>query len=866
VVDATPINLKERIAALQQLSNTSNPPPSLTLSSNNDVSPALQPPTANANIKLREKIARFEKKGGVPVPRSSFGLGAPPPQDGHTKRHGELYGNRIPHPVRVASGPQGAVTPSGHSHPPSATMKFRGNNRRSFSLSTVNTLMASEFAGGADTPSTSPAGEPVHQISRLSPQPSAELKDKQDKSSVTNSLPAIVISQGEGDSITEATGLPLEEAQLSSGVDTEVPNAAESVIAPSASSPDIDSSPILPFASDVSVSPPLPSSPSSALSSPPDLDAAPAGSPTLSPALSPSLAPTRLDSPLAHSISQQTSNNKTDLVSSDDESNISTAPVIGIALTSSSSSSSSSSQFLPVESISLEDTAQDNYRKENIGVETKADIKGNNTQPPALDLDSGITQPHALSKVAAKDVQPESETPSPTTPHATQVPLPETFYSTSIQSPTSPEIHSQSGSSTRPASTIKSMSSPNHVQLMQKAAEGEQGSDTVLHQESSLHQNLSSYRAVVHNKRRDDLPNSRSLTPQTPQVRRASSGPLGNGFSYPNVSGATSTAMPVLPVIYTSPGLGDLSDLLQSTVLLEQTLETGVISTDPSIPAIVTDDDGDVSREIVTTRPDGVEVRRLSRGEAEENKRTLAKLQAKREEQAKSKLRSSFRNTLARAVGGESGEPASNAVVAASLDIGEPTTTTSQLEQQPQYYSKRFKSPSVPHLLDTTPDDGLTRSKTPDNQIGRANKPASLASSKSTKSRFPNFRRLTSSSKSSDGHGGRLARNSISTSSEISSEESSPAAVTPPDVATEFGETVKARKGMGNSEMSWQGSPQKKGKDTMLRAATFAGKIWSRTRTRSGASTLSTQSSLGKCNSSIILPVWIVDFSGNRTN
>ena len=43
---------------------------------------------------MKDKIAKFERKGGVPVPRGSFGLGAPPATEG-PKRQGELYGNRI---------------------------------------------------------------------------------------------------------------------------------------------------------------------------------------------------------------------------------------------------------------------------------------------------------------------------------------------------------------------------------------------------------------------------------------------------------------------------------------------------------------------------------------------------------------------------------------------------------------------------------------------------------------------------------------------------------------------------------------------------------------------------------------------------
>jgi len=93
---AAPVNLKERIAALQQrnVSPSSTPRPA---------SPSSAPAPNSAG--LRDKIAKFEKKGGVPVPRGSFGLGAPPPgENAQQKRRGELYGNRIPSAARVASG------------------------------------------------------------------------------------------------------------------------------------------------------------------------------------------------------------------------------------------------------------------------------------------------------------------------------------------------------------------------------------------------------------------------------------------------------------------------------------------------------------------------------------------------------------------------------------------------------------------------------------------------------------------------------------------------------------------------------------------------------------------------------------------
>lgn len=85
-------NLKDRIAALQRLNNGA---------SNNNLAP---PPAAASSAQvnptrgsLRAKIAKFEQRGGTPIPRGSFGMGAPPPtEDGIAKKKGELLGNRVP--------------------------------------------------------------------------------------------------------------------------------------------------------------------------------------------------------------------------------------------------------------------------------------------------------------------------------------------------------------------------------------------------------------------------------------------------------------------------------------------------------------------------------------------------------------------------------------------------------------------------------------------------------------------------------------------------------------------------------------------------------------------------------------------------
>ncbi|KAG2150706.1 uncharacterized protein EDB93DRAFT_1141604 [Suillus bovinus] len=83
-----PVNLKERIAALQQR----NVSPSQQQTSQ-FISKNL--PSSGTGC-LRDKIAKFEEKGGIPVPRGSFGMGAPQlAENAPAKKRGELYGNRV---------------------------------------------------------------------------------------------------------------------------------------------------------------------------------------------------------------------------------------------------------------------------------------------------------------------------------------------------------------------------------------------------------------------------------------------------------------------------------------------------------------------------------------------------------------------------------------------------------------------------------------------------------------------------------------------------------------------------------------------------------------------------------------------------
>ncbi|KAI0647466.1 hypothetical protein C8Q79DRAFT_629687 [Trametes meyenii] len=89
-----PVDLKARIAAFQeqQKANAAKQNASST-------STALPKPSTSAgNTNLRDRIASFEKQGAVPAPKGRFGFAPIPQQDeaAPPKRHGELYGNRIP--------------------------------------------------------------------------------------------------------------------------------------------------------------------------------------------------------------------------------------------------------------------------------------------------------------------------------------------------------------------------------------------------------------------------------------------------------------------------------------------------------------------------------------------------------------------------------------------------------------------------------------------------------------------------------------------------------------------------------------------------------------------------------------------------
>ena len=140
-----------------------------------------------SNGALRDRIARFEKKGAVPVPRGRFGLGAPPVVEGPRKR-GELYGNRIPVPSRTISG---------GNFPPSRPTSY--DQRRSFSAS----IALTDFDDRLDfSPTSSPtltlppdSADSVASMPDISPSSGDFSKPKQNSTRATSFAQALEVAR-----------------------------------------------------------------------------------------------------------------------------------------------------------------------------------------------------------------------------------------------------------------------------------------------------------------------------------------------------------------------------------------------------------------------------------------------------------------------------------------------------------------------------------------------------------------------------------------------------------------------------------------------------------------------------------------------
>ena len=220
------VNLKERIAALQQRSISVDARPSSPT--------AITPSPTSAG--LRDKIAKFEKRGRVPAPRGSFGLGAPPvAENGPQKRWGELYGNRIPPGVRASYGslsrsgspldspryfsapildgedsevPESpAYLPSSFPSPPSSPLLSESPTAAIDVTQPSSAVLCNEAGGGHEIAVLSPMlASPVSQTSQY------EVDDNQSETQIPAATPSIVISSDDVLHSTKVAPIPSEEA------------------------------------------------------------------------------------------------------------------------------------------------------------------------------------------------------------------------------------------------------------------------------------------------------------------------------------------------------------------------------------------------------------------------------------------------------------------------------------------------------------------------------------------------------------------------------------------------------------------------------------------------------------------------------
>lgn len=140
--ETPPVNLKERIAALQQRSVSPN-----THQSAQAAPRGLPSPGSGG---LRDKIAKFEEKGGVPVPRGSFAMGAPQlAENAPSKKRGELYGNRLTGLGRPSGAPVGSRSGS----PLPSTDDSPGPRKRCISAGTaLSSAPSSNFSTNEPVP------------------------------------------------------------------------------------------------------------------------------------------------------------------------------------------------------------------------------------------------------------------------------------------------------------------------------------------------------------------------------------------------------------------------------------------------------------------------------------------------------------------------------------------------------------------------------------------------------------------------------------------------------------------------------------------------------------------------------------------
>ena len=912
-------NLKERIAALEQrnaesVQRATSPTPSIT--SNRDST--LSGPSNGA---LRDKIARFEKKGGVPVPRGRFGLGAPPTVEGPRKR-GELYGNRIPVPVRTISG---GTFPA--NRPGSILSSY--DQRRSFSASSVITDFDDDHVDYSPISSptfTLPPDSPDSATSLSStPEVSPLLGDfsnlKQNVARGTSFAQALEVArkaetekQERQNSTDLASRSPLPEVNGHIEMPTETPPIivvssedvspaikTESTTANTVSiplTPSIDRSPLEEVHPDKDLSdkPPetiiangIPPGTTTITRNPlMDRGVARSGTPplnirkrTLVDPTPPSIVVKDLDTNAVPTEPQGPVSTVTPNPQAVEVHDIS----VSISDTHKKETVDSLSELepkpaevdrqIPSENVEMKPGVPETLPLPDIVILNEQDVRESAiaVDNPSINPNAGVWSPKAgltLDSEKLNDQSPHLQSGMPecylkmltlnfnvdpvplqvvTAPPGTlesfstvlkAVTFPDSFLSPpgtgmSFESPssgdstlsslgshpmsmeTSPQLVTQMLRMTPatgrgipmflPANQVPTRQSDFvHFPPTPEDETTNLGRISIESDPEDVHDlpSKQTFSAVVHRKVREipSSANNKSSLPQTPQPQR--------------VKRATILETPL------SPGHGELAALLQEAVLLENTLTKG------ELPSENPEYEEEVRQKEKRAREEEAAAAARAKAEAEERSRVAlasAQLQSKRDEPTSGRLKHTFLVPLSKARSQNRKEVHTTKADTFFSKSEEPLPVqpkSADLPSQSTTSSARAASATLPRVPDKQPSSSATQ-------------PAKKSP------RFASLRKFGSVSRGATVDGSS-ARTSHSISSELSSDESS--SVLNPENSLEFGQ------GTG-STLSFPLVSPKKTSNTIVRATSFAEKLWSRTRTKSGGSTLSSTSEVnGKTYSS----------------
>jgi hypothetical protein len=318
--------------------------------------------------------------------------------------------------------------------------------------------------------------------------------------------------------------------------------------------------------------------------------------------------------------------------------------------------------------------------------------------------------------------------------------------------------------------------------------------------------NVASFSAVVHGKITEPAPSSKSdmLDPPTVPKKRS---------SYAVKEGLV------------SPGQGELASLLHSAALLEETLEKG------ELPGEVSPHEQLARQE--QEAQEKAEAEAKARAEEERTKQAMLKNRVK--DQPKRRSKRSFGVLKVR----NPAMPSSEGEVVSSKD------TTTHLPFRPQPPTRRStEGPSRPSEASSRRTLQAPSVEMHTDPLRRDPDAGSQTSPKSPLHYLANLRRFASASCTS-GVSNAHPRDSGSTSSEMSSDDSVPLA-TPTDTGLDAGPISSAKSNHQGSSIQWPSLSPKKSGGSVGKAAAFAEKMWHRGRSKSNMSAKSAYDTIGE--------------------